>query len=145
MNISKQLIFSFLSTIGFAVLFSIPKDSILKSGIAGALGWIVFHITSNYLYNKTAASFFAAATVGVLGELLARHYKKPATVYTIPGIIPLVPGAGAYYTMLALIENDFILAAKQGTETLFIAVAISMGITVSTFLSRSIKRVKYKD
>ncbi|NLJ78412.1 MAG: threonine/serine exporter [Tissierellia bacterium] len=145
MNIMKQLLFSFLSTIGFAVLFSIPKDSISKSGITGALGWIVFYIASNYFHSKIVGSFFAATTVGILGELLARRYKKPATIYIIPGIIPLVPGAGAYYTMLALIENDFILAAKQGTETLFIAAAISMGITISTFLSKSIKRVKYGD
>lgn len=144
MNIIKQFLFSFLSTIGFAVLFNIPNDSISKSGIAGALGWVIFYITSRYL-NNIAGTFFAATTVGILGELLARHYKKPATIYTIPGIIPLVPGAGMYYTMLALIDNDFILAANKGTETFFIAVAISMGIIVSTFLSRSIKRVKYKN
>lgn len=144
MKIIQQFLFSFLSTIGFAVLFGIPKDSIIKSGIAGAWGWVVFYITSTYL-NNIAGALFAATTVGILGELLARYYKKPATIYTIPGIIPLVPGAGMYYTMLALIDSDYILAANKGTETFFIAAAISMGIIISTFLSRSIKRVKYKD
>lgn len=145
MVIIKQFVFSLLSTIGFAILFSIPRDSILKSGLVGALGWIGFYITSTYLKSNIAGTFFAAITVGVLGELLARHYKKPATVYIIPGIVPLVPGAGMYYTMLALVDNDFFLAANKGTETFFIASAISIGVIISTSLSRSIKRVKYKD
>ncbi len=58
--------------------------------------------------------------VGTLGELFARYFKKPATVYIIPGIVPLVPGAGMYYTMLALVEKDFLLAANNGTETFFL-------------------------
>lgn len=145
MVIIKQFVFSLLSTIGFAILFSIPRDSILKSGLVGALGWIGFYITSTYLKSNIAGTFFAAITVGVLGELLARHYKKPATVYIIPGIVPLVPGAGMYYTMLALVDNDFFLAANKGTETFFIASAISIGVIISTSLSRSIKRVKYKN
>jgi uncharacterized membrane protein YjjB (DUF3815 family) len=144
MVIIKQFIFSFLSTIGFAVLFSIPKGSIIKSGIAGASGWVTFYISSMYFESHVAGTFFAAIVVGILGELLARYYKKPATVYIIPGIVPLVPGAGMYYTMLALVEKDFYTAANKGTETFFIAAAISIGIIVSTSLSSSIKRVKHK-
>ena len=145
MAIIKQFIFSFLSTAGFAVFFSIPKDSIIKSGLAGALGWITFYVFSIYFKSTITGTFFAAIAVGMLGELLARHYKKPATVYIIPGIVPLVPGAGMYYTMLALVEKDFFEAANQGTETFFLAAAISIGVIISTSLSRSIKRVKHKN
>ena len=49
-----------------------------------------------------------------------------------------------YYTMLALVRKDFLLAANKGTETFFIAAAISIGIIISTSLSRSINRVKNK-
>ncbi len=76
---------------------------------------------------------------------MARYYKKPATVYIIPGIVPLVPGAGMYYTMLALVSKDFYTAINKGTETFFIAAAISLGIIISTSLSRSIKRMKHKN
>ncbi len=31
----KLFVFSYLSTIGFAVLFGIPKNSIIKSGFVG--------------------------------------------------------------------------------------------------------------
>lgn len=76
--------------------------------------------------------------------MLARNSKKPATVFIIPGIVPLVPGSGMYYTMLAITEKRFNDAANIGTETIFIAVAIAMGIIISSSLSKSIKRVKNK-
>lgn len=142
MTILKQFVFSLLSTIGFAILFSIPRDSIFKSGLVGAIGWVIFHISAILLKSKIAGTFLAAVTVGIIGELLARHYKKPATIYTIAGIVPLVPGAGMYYTMLALVENDLYLAGSKGTETFFLAAAISIGIIISTSLSKSITRVK---
>ena len=94
-----------------------PKNSIFKSGIAGALGWVTFYIISINFNSHISGTFFAAIAVGILGELLARYYKKPATVYIIPGIVPLVPGAGMYYTMLALVRKDFYVAISKGTET----------------------------
>ena len=117
MSILIKFSFAFLSTIGFAILFDIPKQSIYKSGIAGALSWITFYIVSFIFNSLIAGTFFASVVVGILGELLARYYKKPATVYIIPGIVPLVPGAGMYYTMLALVRNDFYTAVNKGTET----------------------------
>lgn len=143
-DIIKQFIFSFISTLGFSVIFNIPKGLLVKSSLVGAIGWLVFYISSLFLNNSIISTFFASLTVGILGELSARYYKKPATVFIIPGIIPLVPGAGMYYTMLALIEENFYAAATKGTETIFIAAAISTGLIVSTTLSRSIRRANTK-
>lgn len=144
MEIIKLFIFAYLSTFGFAALFSIPRDAIVKSGFVGALGWICFHLISTHFGSIVVGTFVASMVVGILGELFARLFKKPATVYIIPGIVPFVPGAGMYYTMLALVRKDFMEAANKGTETFFIAAAISIGIIVSTTLSRSINRVKNK-
>jgi uncharacterized membrane protein YjjB (DUF3815 family) len=144
-EILKQLIISFLSTIGFSILFSSPKETLFHTGIAGASGWILYFITTNLFNSNIVGSFFGALTVGILGEIFARLNKKPATLYITPGIIPLVPGAGMYYTMLALIENDFTTATSNGVETFFISAAISIGIIISSVLSKSIKRVRQKD
>lgn len=134
-----------MSTIGFAVLFNSPKNSVIYAGLVGAIGWMLYYITFMATNNYVAATFLGALTVGLLGEALARKNKKPATLYITAGIIPLVPGAGAYYTMLHLIENDFSSAAAKGVETLFIAAAISTGIIISSIFSKSIKRVRQKD
>lgn len=145
MNIFIELILAYLTTVGFSILFSAPKASVPYAGIAGALAWSLYSISFKISASSILATFIGALTVGILGEFLARILKKPATLFITPGIIPLVPGAGMYYTMLHVIEKDFIMAANKGVETFFIAAAISIGIIISTGFSRSIKRVRFKD
>ncbi|CAK7022303.1 threonine/serine exporter family protein [Tissierella carlieri] len=145
MDIIKQLVLSFLSTIGFSVLFSSPKETLGYAGLNGSIGWTLYYITTKVFHSNITGTFFGAVTVGLLGEFLARLRKKPATIFITSGIVPLVPGAGMYYTMLAIIENDFTMAATKGVETFFIAAAIAVGIIISSGFSRSIRRVKLKD
>lgn len=145
MVIIKTLIFAFLSTVGFSVLFTTPKDSIVKAGIVGSIGWGLYYISSLVLNNSIISTLIASISIGIVGELFAKYYKKPATVFIIPGIIPLVPGAGMYYTMLELVEKNYYAAVDMGTETFFLAAAISIGLIISTTLSTSIKRAKSKN
>lgn len=145
MELIKQFILSFISTVGFSILFSAPKETLSYAGFTGASGWSVYYLSSKLFKSSIAGSFFAALTVGLLGEFFARLNKKPATLYITPGILPLVPGAGMYYTMLALVEKDFLLAADKGAETFFIAAAIAIGIIISSIFSISITRVRQKD
>ncbi len=140
----KQFIYAFLSTAGFSVFFKIPRDSVIKSSFCGAIGWVIYVFSVDFFSSSITGTLLAAITVGLLGEFLAKRYKKPATIFTIPGIIPLVPGAGMYYTMLAVIDKDFGSAAELGTEAIFIAVAIAIGIIVSSSFSRALTRQKFR-
>lgn len=142
MFIIKQLLFAFICTIGFSVIFNVPKDSIIKAGIIGSVGWIFFIKTEDIFSSTVTGSFIGALAVGILGEVFARLFKKPATIYIIPGIIPLVPGAVSYYTMLAIIEKRFEDAANLGTETVFIALSIASGIIISSSISKAFRRRK---
>ncbi|MGF7057317.1 threonine/serine exporter family protein [Brassicibacter mesophilus] len=142
MFLIKHFVYAFLSTIGFSILFNIPKDSVIKSGFAGAIGWIIYIVTKDIFSSPIAGAFFGAITVGIVGEVMAKYFKKPATIFIIPGVVPLVPGAGMYYTMLAVIEKDFIHAANLGTETIFIAASIACGIIISSSVSKIIKKQK---
>lgn len=139
-----QFIYSFLSTAGFAVFFNIPKDSVIKSSFCGAVGWAVYITSIEFLSSSIAAALLAAITVGLSGEYFAKRFKRPTTTFTIPGIIPLVPGAGMYYTALAVIDKDFASAAELGTEAIFIAVAIAIGIIVSSSFSRALTKLKIR-
>lgn len=72
--------------------------------------------------------FVAASLVGLFADVFSRVRKEPATVFIIPGIIPLVPGAGMFYTTQYLINGEFTQAAEKGTETLLMAGSISVGL-----------------
>ena len=136
----QQVIYAFLSTVGFAVIFNSPKNTIIKSGFNGSVAWVVFLLTKALTNSSIAGSFFGALTVGILGEIFAKVYKKPSTTFTISGIIPLVPGAGIYYTMLALTEKNFFKAADSGSQTILVSIALASGIIVSTSLNRAIMK-----
>jgi uncharacterized membrane protein YjjB (DUF3815 family) len=66
--------------------------------------------------------------------------KMPATTFIIPGIIPLVPGYGLYYSMLKIIEANYQEALNVGFESLLIALGIAAGIIIATSMGKLINR-----
>ena len=145
MTIVIQFIYSFFATIGFAIYFGAPVSAIIPSGIAGGASWSLYFIIFSMLNNKILATVMGAFLVGALGEILAIKYKKPATVFITPGLVPLVPGAGMYYTMSYLVSRDYNGFINSATEVFFTAAAIAIGIIVSTVFSKSIRRFKKED
>lgn len=139
MQLVYQFLLSLAATIGFAVYFNAPLASIIPTGFLGGLSWSLYYVFFKLLDQKVLGAFMAAFLVGSLGELLSIVSKKPATVFITPGIVPLVPGAGMYYTMLYLVEENFEMAISKGVETFFIAASISIGIITSTIFSRGIR------
>ncbi|MEW9121288.1 MAG: threonine/serine exporter family protein [Thermotaleaceae bacterium] len=132
-----QFLYAALSIIGFSVLFNIPSNAILKTAFSGALGWFTYaymHIQLNQ--SLVIASFVAACMVAFISEIFARRFKEAVTVFIIPGILPLVPGSGMYYTMLAIIEKDFSKAALIGSETFFVAGSIAAAIFIIASITR---------
>lgn len=137
-----EFIYAFLSTFGFSVLFNIPRKVIVYTSTTGALGWCVYSLVEKQYDSKISSAFLGAFVVALIGEYLARRLKKPATVFVIPGIIPLVPGYGLYYAMLKIIENDFEKAIQVGFETGLVAIGIASAIIIATSLIRLIGDVK---
>lgn len=139
-----QFIFAFISTIGFAVLFNIPKKAIIKASFGGGIGWIAFVYSNNHFHSLIVASFIGACIVAIISEIFARKFKETVTVFVIPGIIPLVPGAGMYYTMLSVVEKDFNKFASIGSETIFVAGSIAVALLIISSITRMIIQIKIK-
>jgi len=126
-----HIILAFIGTIGFSILFNVPKKELLMCGIAGAAGWFVFRTTLNIVPDAAVAGIFLATiTIACISRLLSFARKMPVTVYMIPGIIPLVPGAGIYYTMFHAIMGENTEALLRGMETLRNAGVIAVGILI---------------
>ena len=58
------------------------------------------------------------------------YHKAPVTVFLLPGIFPLVPGAGIYYTAYYFIQGNNALALSNGISTFKVAVALAVGISL---------------
>lgn len=139
MTLILNFIYAFFAAIGFSVLFNIPRKEMVYAGICGGAGWVV-HISMHDLGTSIIfTSFIGALVVGILAETFAKFRKMPATVFVVPGMIPLVPGYGLYFSMLSIIEKNYDEASRVGFETLIIATVIASAIIISTTFGKLIK------
>ncbi|MCT4507550.1 MAG: threonine/serine exporter family protein [Tepidibacter sp.] len=145
MSLYLHFIYSFLATIGFSIFFNVPKKDLLYASLTGSIGWTLYTYLNSITNSASLSSFIAATVIGLLGELFARINRKPVTVFIIPGIVPLVPGYGMYLTMLDIINNDFYSAAKTGSDTIFIAGSIAIGVILVSSTAKLCKKIKNAD
>jgi len=123
-----RVIAAFFATVFFSVIFNVNKKQIPFCGIVGASGWAIFLILGSMGGSIVLSSFFGALIVSILSNLLAIKRKNPVTTYQIAGIIPLVPGAGMYQTLLYLIQDKLDLANKYLVETIQTAGSIALAM-----------------
>lgn len=123
-----HFIISVLATISFAVLFNAPKKEVIFCGLTGAIAWTVYYALTRNDINIILATLVAAFALTVFARFLAVSRKNPVTVYILPGIFPLVPGAGIYYTAYYLFMGNTEMSGVKGLETLELAGAIVFGI-----------------
>ncbi|MCL2397024.1 MAG: threonine/serine exporter family protein [Defluviitaleaceae bacterium] len=126
-----QILLAFAGTVGFSIIFNVPRRELALCGIAGACGWFVLQLTMGFIPNAGVAdTFFAAMAVTCISRIFSFMRKMPVTVYMIPGIIPLVPGTGIYHTMFNAIMGDYTEALLWGIQTLRTAGVIAVGLLV---------------
>ncbi len=122
-----HVICPFMGTVGYAVLYNIPRQFYLSCGITGALGWLMYCLVVD-VTSPAIASFFGALVVVLIARVLTVKLRCPITIFLISAIFPLVPGAGIYNTVYYLVANDYSLAMYYGMNALKVAFAIVMGI-----------------
>lgn len=117
-----------VGTVAFALLFQAPRTYYLPCGLIGGAGWLCYRLCAALGASAALATFPATVAVVFLARWTAVRLRCPVTVFLIPGIFPLVPGAGIYWTAYYLVTDATEKAAHQGGQTLKIAVAIVLGI-----------------
>lgn len=138
----RDIILAFMGSFFPAVVFNIDRKNLLWASFSGVIGWEIFLIVNNITDSVIFSIFIGAFMVGIYGEIMARILKYPASIFTIPGIFPLVPGIAAYNTVLAIVENRISEAFNKGVETMASAGAIAFGIMLASALFKFIREDK---
>ena len=123
-----RLVFSTVSTVGLSILFYIRPRRLPLATLGGFLTYAVYLLVHTVLASEFVCNMLASLAGALYAELLARRTRVPVTVYTIPCVIPLVPGSGIYWTAFYVVTNDLERAGARGFLTLKDAVAIVLGI-----------------
>ncbi len=138
-----EFVFSAVAAMGFAIFFNIPRKVIPLVGITGGAGWLLSVIMLRYGSGSAWAYFLASILVSYLAEIFARKTHNPSTLFSIPGIYPLVPGYGLYKTMYHFTRSEISQGVNVLLSTLTTSGAIAVGIiTMSSIwgITKTIKR-----
>jgi uncharacterized membrane protein YjjB (DUF3815 family) len=132
----KELLLAFTGSFCAALLFNVKGKRLFWSGISGIAGWMVYIWILSLTGQSILSIFAGAVAVGIISESSARLVKAPSTIFSIPGIFPIVPGIAAYESIQYLAENKLPEAGGKIVETLAGAGAIAFGILLVTALFR---------
>lgn len=127
-HILIQIVISFIATACFGVIFNAPTKAIPACGFVGAVGWTIYYLLVDYGIDEVRASFLGAFVVSLVAHFFARRFRMPMIIFSVSGIIPLVPGGIAYNTMRNIMELDFMMGLQNGMRAFMISGAIAMGL-----------------
>ena len=143
------------AAVGFAVLFNVPVRTLIPIFLMASLGGITKLLFLQWHVGIVFGTFLGCALIGLL-SIFAAHYKhSPPFIFAIPAVIPMVPGTFAYYTMKGFIklayntdpnafEQILYETVTNGSKTIFVLMAITIGVYAPMLLTRkeSAKQIK---
>jgi len=144
MNWPLEAFLSFLAAGAFGVVFNTPRRTLVSCGLVGMSGWLIYRIFFELSGDSVQATFAGAFAVALVAHILAKKFKMPMIVFSIAGIIPLVPGSKAYNSMRYIVENNYLEAISFAADALMISGAIAMGLVFAEVLMQMVFKQQAK-
>lgn len=143
----EQIFVAFVASLGFGIIFNIRGKNLIFAALGGGLSWFFYLLLTQNKISNVVSLFISSIIFSIYSEICARYLKTPVTTLVICALIPLVPGAGMYYTMYESILGNVSEAASLGLDTISSAGTLALGVIfVSTITKQvtNLKRVKEK-
>ena len=157
LSLTEKCIWFGFAAMGFAVLFNVPTRTLLPVFIMGALGGLTKVVLVQLQVNVIIASLAGATLIGFLSISFAHNKHAPPPVFSIPAVIPMVPGIFAYRMMLGLIslagdidKTKYIQILSDtihnGLKVMFILMSLAAGVGLPMLITRkdSAKDIRFK-
>ncbi|NLW54672.1 MAG: threonine/serine exporter [Clostridiaceae bacterium] len=144
MEIVQSTFFALIASFAFMIMFEVRGKALLVGSIGGGisqLSYMLFQLLGDLHY--LVPFFFASIILTLYSEIMARVFKKPATVFLIGALFPLVPGRGIYESMVYFVEGQQSLFFAKLQETLAITLTLAMGIMMISVIFRNFRLRSY--
>ncbi len=130
-----------VATLGFSVLFNVPKYALPYCALIGALGYALRTALISSGAGLALATLGAALLIGALATILAQRFGVSSTLFAVGPAIPLVPGSYAYKAVMGLVmvanspelehDGELLLAAfENGIKATLTILFLSFGIAL---------------
>ncbi len=144
MDYILQFLLALGASVGFGVMFNVPRRALIFCGFAGGLGWVVYTLVMNTLEQNIIAAFLGSFILTFISYIFARTLKMPVIVFIVCGIIPLVPGGLAYEAMRHVVINEYQLAIEFIFQVGLVSGAIAIGIVFAEMVNQIYLGIKRK-
>jgi uncharacterized membrane protein YjjB (DUF3815 family) len=134
-SLSLQTVFSFLATLGFAVLYNVPYNALWICAAIGAGGYLLRSVLVDFGIAIDVATFFGALFVGLVGTIPARRLRLPMVLFAITGIICMIPGISVYKILVYFNQGDLLGGLESAVRAGFGVGAIATGIGAARILT----------
>ena len=131
-----QAIMIFIAWTGCCFLFNVHGWGSFLCAFGGVVTWMAYLLLRELGVGIYGMNFFASVIAAIYSEVMARSRKYPVTSYLVISSIPLLPGAGIYYTMSFGLEGNMQAALQKGLETAGIAGSIAVAILLVSTVFR---------
>lgn len=157
-ELSQRIFWSMWVSVGFAMLFNVPRRAMWITAVLGGVGWGIKTMLLKAIMPEQVviASFLGACAVGMLSFYFAHRVHTPPIVFTVPAVINMIPGKYGYEFMMGIIKivtvqnnseltPDLIFnTLRLGLQTGFITLGLAFGISASVVILNNYT-VKGKD
>ena len=138
-----QVVSAFVAILAFSTVIQVPKKYLVYCGLIGAAGWLVYLLNADSK-GIVMANFLAALVIALISHVFARIFKAPVTVFLIPGILVIVPGAGMYRTVYQIFLGEQQKAMNSLLQTIEIAGMIALAVFIMDSVFYMIRNKKWK-
>ena len=143
------------AALGFALFFNVPPRTLFTLWLMGAIGGIAKLLLLKAGASPVMATLGGSGLIGILSIPAAHFQHAPPLVFSIPSVIPMVPGVLAYRTLLGVIylsrspdSPDYarMLAesVSNGVNTFLILLCLAAGGSLPFLITRKESAKKLK-
>lgn len=145
--IAEKFVWLGVAAIGFGVLFNVPKRSLFAIFVIAGLGGLTKLLLMETGLSILVGTLAGAILIGIMSIPLAHRIHVPPPIFSIPAIIPMVPGVFAYRVMIGLVkmagnvEPDVFSkvlneTVNNGLKVMLILMSLAGGVALPMLLTR---------
>lgn len=155
MEVLEEFFWFGCAGLGFAILFNVPKRTLLSIFIMAGIGGTVKLAVVHWADSLILGTLTGCVVIGFWSIYAAHNRHSPPFVLAIPAVIPMVPGTLAYRTMRGILDlasaHDSADMApllqhtvSNGLQTSFVLLAIAFGVSAPMLITgrESVKNMR---
>ncbi|WP_049235764.1 threonine/serine exporter family protein [Moraxella canis] len=142
LEILQKIMLSCIITVGWCLMFTLPKRYIIHCIMVTALGFGLKQIMVAFGVHLAVSTFFGAMAGSFLGVHFAQRHGLPPKALIVPSLICMMPGIAAYKAMVSMVQigyfgfsmDLFIVMMSHFFDAIFVISALVLGLSIPGIL-----------